>query len=108
MGIGLMTGLAFARFSRPTARVMFSNVAVITPHQEVPTLMFRTANQRLNMILKAQIWVYLRRDEVTSEGEFIRRIYDLPLLGDQTPNFSLSWTVAIQIPHSPLPIPLNN
>jgi len=91
VGIALMTGLAFARFSRPTARVIFSNVAVITPYNGVPTLMFRTANQRRNLILEAQMRVYLMRDEITTEGEFIRRLYDLKLLRNQTPSFTLSW-----------------
>ncbi|MBE9200713.1 MULTISPECIES: ion channel [unclassified Nodularia (in: cyanobacteria)] len=93
MGIAMMTGLAFARFSKPTARVMFSRVVVIIPHEGVPTLMFRTANQRRNMILEAQMKVYLTRDEVTAEGEFMRRIYDLRLLRHQTPSFSLTWSV---------------
>jgi len=93
VGIAVMTGLAFARFSRPTARVMFSRVAVITPHDAKPTLMFRTANQRRNMILEAQMRVYLMRDEVTAEGQSMRRIYDLKLLRNQTPSFSLSWSV---------------
>jgi inward rectifier potassium channel len=93
VGIAVMTGLAFARFSRPTARVMFSRVAVITPHDTKPTLMFRTANQRRNMILEAQLRVYLMRDEITAEGQFMRRIYDLKLLRNQTPSFSLSWSV---------------
>ncbi|BAY19498.1 K+ channel inward rectifier domain-containing protein [Nostoc sp. HK-01] len=93
MGIAVMTGLAFARFSRPTARVIFSRVAVIVPHDGAPTLMFRTANQRRNLILEAQMRVYLMRDEVTAEGDFMRRIYDLKLLRQQTPGFALSWSV---------------
>ncbi len=93
MGIALMTGLAFARFSRPTARVLFSRVAVITSHEAMPTLIFRTANQRRNMILEAQMRVYLMRDEVTLEGKFMRRLYDLKLLRNQTPSFTLSWSV---------------
>ncbi|WP_445633396.1 ATP-sensitive inward rectifier potassium channel 10 [Nostoc sp. DSM 114161] len=93
VGIAVMTGLAFARFSRPTARVIFSRVAVITPHDAKPTLMFRSANQRRNMILEAQMRVYLMRDEVTAEGQHMRRIYDLKLLRNQTPSFSLSWSV---------------
>ncbi len=91
MAIALMTGLAFARFSRPTARVLFSNVAVITPHEGMPTLMFRSANQRRNLILEAQMRVHLMRDDVTAEGLFIRRIYDLQLLRHQSPGFTLSW-----------------
>ncbi len=93
VGIAVMTGLAFARFSKPTARVVFSRVVVIIPHEGVPTLMFRTANKRRNMILEAQMRVYLMRDEVTAEGQFMRRIYDLKLLRSQTPSFTLSWSV---------------
>jgi inward rectifier potassium channel len=93
VGIAVMTGLAFARFSRPTARVLFSRVAVITSHDAMPTLIFRTANQRRNMILEAQMRVYLMRDDVTQEGQFMRRLYDLKLLRNQTPSFTLSWSV---------------
>ncbi|MBD2439556.1 ion channel [Nostoc sp. FACHB-110] len=93
MGIAVMTGLAFARFSRPTARVIFSRVAVIVPHEGVPTLIFRSANQRRNLILEAQMRVYLMRDEITAEGQFMRRIFDLKLLRQQTPGFALSWSV---------------
>jgi inward rectifier potassium channel len=93
MGIAVITGLAFARFSKPTARVMFSRFVVIIPHDGVPTLMFRTANQRRNMILEAQMKVYLMRDEVTAEGQFMRRIHDLKLLRNQTPSFTLTWSV---------------
>ncbi|MEH2423766.1 MAG: ion channel [Nostoc sp.] len=93
VGIAVMTGLAFARFSRPTARVLFSRVAVITSHDKMPTLIFRSANKRRNMILEAQMRVYLMRDEVTLEGQFMRRIYDLKLLRNQTPSFTLSWSV---------------
>ena len=91
-GVTMATGLMFARFSRPTARVIFSRVAVIVPYEGVPTLMFRTANQRRNLILEASLRVSLARDEITAEGDFIRRIYDLTLLRSQNPSFSLSWT----------------
>jgi inward rectifier potassium channel len=93
VGISVLTGLAFARFSKPTARVVFSRVAVVTPHEGRPALMFRTANKRRNQILEAQMRVYLMRDEVTGEGQHIRRIHDLQLVRNQTPGFNLSWTV---------------
>lgn len=100
VGIAVMTGLAFARFSRPTARVIFSRVAVIAPHNGVPTLMFRTGNRRRNQILEAQLRVYLMRDEVTTEGKFIRRLHELNLLRSQTPSFTLSWTAMHSIDES--------
>jgi inward rectifier potassium channel len=93
IGIAVMTGLAFARFSRPTARVLFSQPMIVMPYNQVPTLMFRTANQRKNQILEAQVQVYLMRDEVSLEGQTMRRFYDLKLLRRQTPTFTLSWTI---------------
>ncbi|BAZ13438.1 K+ channel, inward rectifier [Calothrix sp. NIES-4071] len=93
VGIALLTGLAFARFSQPSARVMFSRVAVVTMHDGCPTLIFRTANQRRNQILEAQMRVYLMRDEITQEGKFIRRIYDLELLRNHSPSFMLTWSI---------------
>ncbi len=92
LGIALMTGLAFARFSQPTAKVIFSSVAVITPYQGIPTLMFRTANQRQNQILEAKLRVYFMRDEISAEGDFMRRLYELKLLRHRTPAFILTWT----------------
>jgi len=103
MGLAMGTGLAFARFSRPTARVVFSRVAVVTPFDGVPTLMFRVANQRRNQILEAQIRVALVRDEANTEGQFMRRVYDLTMVRSQNPMFILTWTAMHPIDeYSPL------
>lgn len=96
-GLALATGVIFARFSRPTARVMFSTVAVVTTYNGVPTLMFRAANQRRNQILDAQVTAAILRDEETAEGVPIRRFHDLALLRARTPMFSLTWTVMHRI-----------
>ena len=53
LNLALITGVIFARFSRPYARIIFSEVAIITPFNGMPTLMFRAANQRGNQILDA-------------------------------------------------------
>jgi inward rectifier potassium channel len=99
-GVAMVTGLAFSRFSRPTARVLFSRVAVIAPFNGVPTLMYRAGNQRFNQILEAQQRATLIRDEVTLEGVFMRRFYDLQLMRSQSPIFALSWTVMHAIDQS--------
>ncbi|MGI0491166.1 ion channel [Alkalinema pantanalense CENA528] len=91
--IAVVTGLAFARFSRPTARILFSKQAVVVPHNGVPTLILRSANQRRNQILEAEARLYLIRDEYTLEGEFIRRFHELPLLRSRTPSFTLTWNI---------------
>lgn len=91
--IAILTGLMFARFAKPTSRVLFSEVAVICPFDGIPTLMFRAANRRDNRILEAQVRVSLLRDEMTQEGHKLRRFYDLPLLRSQSPVFALSWLI---------------
>lgn len=94
LGIALATGLMFARFSRPTARVLFSNVAVISKYNNNPTLMFRLANLRNNWIMEAQVRVsLLLPEETTSEGYKMRRLYDLPLVRSQSPFLALTWVV---------------
>jgi inward rectifier potassium channel len=95
--IALVTGLVFTRFTKSTARVLFSKLAVINIHNGVPTLMFRTANERRNQILEANLRVFLLRDEVSTEGEFMRRLYELKLERNYSPSFTLSWTVMHKI-----------
>jgi len=91
--IALFTGIIFARFSRPFARVVFSRVAVIAPFDGVPTLMFRTANQRGNQVLDAAMSLNLARQHVTREGQVFRRFDELKLVRARTSLFALSWTV---------------
>lgn len=103
LAVAMATGLMFARFSRPQARVLFSKVAVICPYNGVPTLMFRAANQRANLVLEAQVNVTVLLPEVTVEGHQLRRLHDLPLVRSQTPTFSLSWMIMHPLtPESPL------
>lgn len=93
VNLALVTGVIFARFSRPFARVVFSNVAVIFPFEGTPTLMFRAANQRTSQILDAGAMVSLARQVTTKEGVTFRRFEELKLVRPRSPLFSLSWTV---------------
>jgi inward rectifier potassium channel len=91
--IALVTGLAFARISRPTARILFSRVAVVGPVNGEPVLSLRLANERRNQVVQAEVALSLLRDEVTAEGHFLRRFYDLNLVRARTPVFALTFTV---------------
>jgi len=103
LGVALSTGLLFARFSRPTARVRFSKHALIASHDGVQSLVFRVANERLNQVLEARVAATLIKDEVTAEGEHYRNLYDLKLERDVSPVFAMSLTVVHPItPESPL------
>jgi inward rectifier potassium channel len=93
MSLALITGLMFARFSRPQARFLFTKNAVVRPIEGKSTLMFRAANERQNVVQDASARLRMLRDEVTEEGYRIRRIVDLPLLRSEHPMFALGWTL---------------
>ncbi|MGP8025381.1 MAG: ion channel [Acidocella sp.] len=87
----LVTGLGFARFSRPRARVLFSNVAVISRQDGKTTLSVRLANKRRSTMLSADVeatFVHLVR---TKEGKALRRYDSLKLTKQHTPVFSLTF-----------------
>jgi inward rectifier potassium channel len=89
--LAMFTGITFAKFSRPKARVMFSDVAIVAPRDGVPTLSFRVANERVNHVVQATLRVTLVRSEQTSEGERFRKMVDLPLARSESPAFVLTW-----------------
>src|SRR5271169_2518005 len=93
MSLALITGLMFARFSRPRARFLFARNAVVRPIDGKPTLMFRAANARQNVVQEASAQLRMLRDDVTQEGFRIRRIMDLPLVRAQHPLFVLGWNL---------------
>jgi inward rectifier potassium channel len=93
MSLALITGMMFARFSRPTARILFARQAVIREFDGKQTLMLRAANERQNFILEATAQLRLIRDEHTSEGFRFRRIYDLPLRRSEQPMFLYGWSL---------------
>jgi inward rectifier potassium channel len=93
MSLALITGMMFARFSKPTARFVFARYAVVRPMNGKPTLMLRAANARQNIVMEASARLRLLRDEVTPEGFRIRRIQDLPLIRHRHPVFLFGWTL---------------
>ncbi len=91
--MSLMTGLIFARFSRPTARLLFAEHPVISTHEGAPTLMIRLANERHNIISNATAQLWLLKNIVTKEGNSSRRFYQLSLERNESPALALSWTL---------------
>ncbi|MHC2463207.1 ion channel [Bradyrhizobium embrapense] len=91
--MSLMTGLIFARFSRPSARLLFADNPVISDHEGQLTLMIRMANERHNIIANATARLWLFKNGVSKEGMPYRRFYELPLLRSESPALALSWTL---------------
>ena len=91
--MSLMTGLIFARFSRPSARLLFADNPVISDHEGQLTLMIRLANERHNIIANATARLWLFKNGVSKEGMPYRRFYELLLLRSESPALALSWTL---------------
>ena len=93
MSLALITGIMFARFSRPRARFLFTRNAVVRPIDGKTTFVVRAANERQNIVQDASAQLRLLYDDTTVEGMSIRRIVDLPLVRSQHPSFALGWTL---------------
>lgn len=93
MSQALATGLLFARFSRPTASILFSRRAIIAPYAGAQSLQFRIANRRKNEIIQLEAQVLLSAMESDSRGGLVRRYRLLPLERNKVTFFPLSWTI---------------
>ena len=99
LGLALATGLVFARFSRPTAKVVFSRNAVIAPYRDGRAFEFRIANKRKNEIIDLEAKVMFSQME-ESRGRLVRRFYPLELEREKVGFFTLSWTIVHPIDES--------
>ena len=88
----LITGVVFARFARPTAKIVFSRHAVISPYGENTAFMFRIVNGRNNQLIEVKAQVMFARF-VNENGRAVRRFEILPLERRSVTFFPLAWTV---------------
>ncbi|GBQ66432.1 ATP-sensitive potassium transporter [Ameyamaea chiangmaiensis NBRC 103196] len=79
------TGLVFARFSRPRARVMFSNRALLRTDDGTTHLSVRMANRRLSPILSVDVEMFLARLVVQPNGRLARQFVPLVLVQSHIP-----------------------
>jgi inward rectifier potassium channel len=89
----LATGLLFARFTRPTAALLFSGQAVIAPYNGGRALMFRIVNRRRNEIIQLEAQVLFSALEPDDRGSLVRRYLPLALERNKVTFFPLSWTI---------------
>jgi len=89
----LATGLLFARFTRPSAALLFSSRAVIGPYGDGKALMFRIVNQRRTEIIELQAQVLFSAIEADERGGTVRRYWALSLERNKVTFFPLSWTI---------------
>ena len=92
IGVAMITGLVFARFSRPMAHIIYSDHAIIAPYRGGRGLMFRLANARSNQILNPEIQVVFSF-LANENGARVRKFGSLELERDTLTFLALSWTI---------------
>ena len=92
IGVALATGVMFARFSRPSARIIYSRNAIVAPYRDKTALEFRIANARRSQLIDVQVQAILTKVERVS-GSAVRKFYELNLERNRVVFFPLSWTV---------------
>jgi inward rectifier potassium channel len=99
LGFALATGILFGRFSRPSARIGFSENALIAPYEDRTSLQFRIVNRRPNALMDAEATVILMG--VAGEpGKQKRTFQPLPLERDSVDFLALTWTIVHPIDES--------
>lgn len=91
MGVAVFTGMIFSKFARPSARFLFGRAAVVYKRNGTPSLVFRVTNERGNYVVEASMRATVLLEEITSEGEHMRKLFDLQLARNFSPIFILSW-----------------
>jgi inward rectifier potassium channel len=99
LGFALATGLLFARFSRPNARIVFSRHAIVAPYRGITALELRIANARSNQLINVEAVMSLSRFEMI-EGMPRRKFYDLKLERNMVVFFPLHWVIVHPIDDS--------
>jgi inward rectifier potassium channel len=88
----LITGIFYARFTKPTAQLLYSREALIAPHREGRSLQFRVVNRRASLLVDVEVTVFLMTVDRTSP--ILKRNYSTLKLDIQRVNFlTLTWTL---------------
>jgi inward rectifier potassium channel len=89
----LISGLLYGRFSRPVARIVFSERMLAAPYKGGLAMMFRMVNARRSELIETEVQVILMINQADESGESYRRYFALPLEISKVSFFSLSWTI---------------
>ncbi|HTN16939.1 MAG TPA: ion channel [Chitinophagaceae bacterium] len=92
MSFALVTGLFFARFSRPKAYLKFSEHILVAPHKGGTALMCRVAAQKNNHLTDAEAQATIAF-HVAEEGRKVTKFFQLPLEISSINSLALSWTI---------------
>lgn len=93
LAFALISGLMYGRFSRPSAKIVFSENMLVAPYKGSQGLMFRMVNSRRSELIETEVQMILTLNQRTEDGTLERRYFALPAEVAKISFFSLSWTV---------------
>ena len=93
LAFALISGILYGRFSRPLAKIVFSEKLLVSPYREGQALMFRMVNARKSELLETEVQVVITLNQPDDDGQLIRRFFPLELELNKISFFPLSWTI---------------
>ncbi len=93
LGFAFLTGLIFAKASRPQPGIIFASRIVITRRNGTPTLMVRVGNVHASELIDARLQLSVAIEQVTAEGHHLTRNIPLKLVRERLPLFALNFTM---------------
>lgn len=93
LAFALISGILYGRFSRPLAKIVFSEKLLVSPYRDGQALMFRLANARKSELLETEVKMVIAINQPDDDGHLIRRFFPLELEFNKISFFPLSWTI---------------
>ncbi len=102
LGFAIATGLVYGRFSRPSARLIYTDSLLVAPYQDGASLQFRIANLRSNILIELEATMLLMT--VDPDADRLKRNFrELRLERERVYFLPLTWTIVHPIDeNSPL------
>jgi inward rectifier potassium channel len=98
--VALATGLLYGRFSKPKARIAFSDKLLISKINDEPSILFKIVNLRHNVLLRTKVSCILILDKGVTDQSYNKTYHQLKLETDYVLFFPLTWTLVHKLDHS--------
>jgi inward rectifier potassium channel len=92
LGFALATGLLYGRFSRPVARLLFSDIALLSPYRDMQGFMVRFANKKKHDLIEVEAQI-IYSWAIKENGKETRMFENLNLEIKRINVLSSTWTL---------------
>lgn len=93
LAFALISGILYGRFSRPKAKIVFSENMLVSPYRDGQAMMFRMGNVRKSELIETEVQMLIALNQPDDNGNLVRRFFPLEVEIAKVTFFSLSWTI---------------